>query len=244
MSANNHVLFDLLSSLGILRSATFQQTSTSSRIQIPVRITQHRGPNFRRSRRLINSNITNCTCISATANGNTTLPHLIPNSNENGTTHASPTLPHPPPCNNGNDIITLRLNNARKNKNDLNPFQNIPVKVTNRPSFVRHSSTQHQNNNNKANLRKVKLSEQRTKSQFPCFLLLNARSLLPKIDELSALLATIDVDLVAVTETWLKEDVPKDLVSIDGFSVQRRDRPHRGGGGVYLTTSPLKDAKI
>ena len=58
-------------------------------------------------------------------------------------------------------------------------------------------------------------------------------------------MTTIDIDLVAVTETWLKEDVPKDLVSIDNFSVHR-DQPHSRGGGVaclYLTTSPLKDTK-
>ena len=75
---------------------------------------------------------------------------------------------------------------------------------------------------------------------------------LPKIDALSALLITIDVGLVAVTKTWLKEDVPKDLVSIDGLSVQRRDRPHGRGVGVggevllclCLTAFPLKDQDL
>ena len=58
---------------------------------------------------------------------------------------------------------------------------------------------------------KVKLSEQRTtKNSISLFPPLKRSFLLPKFDELSALLTTIDVDLMAVTETCLKEDVPKD----------------------------------
>ena len=41
----------------------------------------------------------------------------------------------------------------------------------------------------------------------PSFYLLNARSLFPKLDELTALLAMSPVDLVAITESWLHEDI-------------------------------------
>jgi hypothetical protein len=40
----------------------------------------------------------------------------------------------------------------------------------------------------------------------PSFYLLNARSLLPKIDELTALISTQPVDIVVVTESWLRKD--------------------------------------
>ena len=38
----------------------------------------------------------------------------------------------------------------------------------------------------------------------PSFLLINARSLLPKIDDLTAFLSANPVDLVAITESWLQ----------------------------------------
>ena len=41
----------------------------------------------------------------------------------------------------------------------------------------------------------------------PSFSLLNARSLFPKLNELTALLMTNPVDIVAVTETWLHKDI-------------------------------------
>ena len=39
--------------------------------------------------------------------------------------------------------------------------------------------------------------------RLPCFLLINSRSLLPKMDELALLLQVHPIEFVAVTETWL-----------------------------------------
>ena len=54
------------------------------------------------------------------------------------------------------------------------------------------------------------------KTTVPKISLINARSLLPKFDELSASLSINPVDIMAVTETWFNEDIEDDLVSIDG----------------------------
>ena len=58
----------------------------------------------------------------------------------------------------------------------------------------------------------------------PSFYLFNARSLLPKIDELTALLSTNSVDLVAITESWLKSDIENSLIFFPGFNSFRNDR--------------------
>lgn len=64
-------------------------------------------------------------------------------------------------------------------------------------------------------------------------LYLNARSLVRKMDELQTL--SIDMDLIAVTETWLKPDIQdSELLPNLGFTIHRRVRKHKSGGGVML----------
>ena len=82
-----------------------------------------------------------------------------------------------------------------------------------------------------------------TKPMLPKFALINARSLLPKVDELIANLSVHTVNLVAVTETWLNDDIEDNLVSISGYNIFRRDRPYRRGGGVCVYLSEHIHAK-
>ena len=65
---------------------------------------------------------------------------------------------------------------------------------------------------------------------------LNCRSLLPHIDELRLIFETNKPFLIAVTETWLRQSVYDEEISIAGFSVLRKDRKARRGGGcaVYV----------
>lgn len=71
-------------------------------------------------------------------------------------------------------------------------------------------------------------------SSLPSFCLANARSLLPKLDELSALLGTNVVDFVAITVTWLNGDFEDHLLSICGYNILWRDWVHSRGGGVCV----------
>lgn len=60
--------------------------------------------------------------------------------------------------------------------------------------------------------------------------------LFPKLDELTALLATNPADLVAITESWLHEEIDDILLSVSGFNIFRKD-PTSGRGGdacIYL----------
>jgi hypothetical protein len=64
-------------------------------------------------------------------------------------------------------------------------------------------------------------------------LYLNARSLGNKTSELQTLVT--GVDLLAVTETWLKPEIGNcELLPGNDFSIHRRDRIDRVGGGTLL----------
>ena len=67
------------------------------------------------------------------------------------------------------------------------------------------------------------------------FLYLNARSLLPKIDELRVICGTIKPDVVCIVETWLDGDVTDSEITITDYNinVRRLDRNRRGGGLAF-----------
>ena len=63
----------------------------------------------------------------------------------------------------------------------------------------------------------------------------NVRSILTKIDELATVLQINNVDIACVTETWLCDEKPAELVDIENYVCYRNDRRDgRRGGGVAL----------
>ena len=66
----------------------------------------------------------------------------------------------------------------------------------------------------------------------------NARSILPKLDELSAICSLYSPHIVAVVETWLSHDILDSELVLPGYYLFRLDRNRRGGGVcVYVSTS-------
>ena len=57
----------------------------------------------------------------------------------------------------------------------------------------------------------------------------NCRSLLPKIDELTALCEANRPDVVCLVETWLSADVLDTEIFIHNYSIVRLDRNMHGG---------------
>ena len=56
-----------------------------------------------------------------------------------------------------------------------------------------------------------------------------------KIDELSTVLQVNNIDIACLTETWLKDEIPSDIVTINGYVSYRKDRSDgRRGGGVAV----------
>jgi len=67
----------------------------------------------------------------------------------------------------------------------------------------------------------------------PHFMLTNIRSLRYKVDELSAVIESNEVEVCCVTETWLHGGIPTESINLAGFSCHRRDHSNEQiGGGV------------
>nr|CAH7727563.1 unnamed protein product [Callosobruchus chinensis] len=68
--------------------------------------------------------------------------------------------------------------------------------------------------------------------------------ILGKLEDIKTLLYNNNIDLLAISETWLNEKIETSYVAIDGYTFLRRDRGSRGGGvGLYISNS-LKFKKI
>ena len=108
----------------------------------------------------------------------------------------------------------------------------IPVRITsNRAKAVANRI----NNHRQLKLISTSIHDQAMNrnniSRLPSFLLINARSLLPEIDELSLLLSIYSIEFIAVTETWLKDIAPEQLIYINNYS--------RGGGVCALISTNI-----
>lgn len=68
---------------------------------------------------------------------------------------------------------------------------------------------------------------------------LNINHLLAHIDELRILLASNDIDIIAINETKLDEDIKDDEVKIQGYEIARRDRDINGGGICFYVKTPI-----
>lgn len=63
----------------------------------------------------------------------------------------------------------------------------------------------------------------------------NMRSMVPKIEFLRRVVSVNDYDIIAITETWLTNNISNNTVSIDNYKFYRLDRSGRGGGvGLYV----------
>ncbi len=79
-------------------------------------------------------------------------------------------------------------------------------------------------------------------------LYMNARSLLPKRDEILAYVAIEKQDVIAITETWIKPDYLMYAYSTTGYENFHKNRAHKKGGGVICynknTLTATKNRKI
>ena len=76
---------------------------------------------------------------------------------------------------------------------------------------------------------------------------LNIQHLSNKHDELKYILGNQYVDTIGLTETFLKKNYPSNLIEINGFQYERKDRVERHGGGIlaYIKMVPnIKEEKI
>ena len=61
---------------------------------------------------------------------------------------------------------------------------------------------------------------------------INARSIPKSIDELNHLMYETELDILAISETWLHSNIPISLFEIPGYDILRKDRTSKRGGGI------------
>ena len=57
----------------------------------------------------------------------------------------------------------------------------------------------------------------------------NARSLLPKIEEVERIVTQAEPSFIGITESWLNTSINSSLVMIDGYNIHRSDRTEDSG---------------
>ena len=109
----------------------------------------------------------------------------------------------------------------------------IPSNSKHQPISVRLSGNprRHVPKPNAANPRNLK-RVQLTKWNLPRIINTNVRSLPNKIDDLNTVINSNHIDVAVTTESWLNDDIPDQAVSINGYTLFRKDRKGRTGGGV------------
>ena len=78
----------------------------------------------------------------------------------------------------------------------------------------------------------------------PSIFLLNARSVLPKFDDLYITVLNLRPDIVMVSESWLCDDIQDDMLAIPCYRFFRADRPARRGGGVCVWVCDKYQANV
>lgn len=68
----------------------------------------------------------------------------------------------------------------------------------------------------------------------PVILLTNANRVISKLDELYLLTCIRNIDIIAITESWLDGNIPNSLLSLPNYSIVRLDRENMMGGGVMF----------
>ena len=68
----------------------------------------------------------------------------------------------------------------------------------------------------------------------PSLCLTNVMSLTPKIDELRIFLQHEKADICCITETWLKDTIDDNVISIQNYQIVRKENIHstRRGGSL------------
>lgn len=82
---------------------------------------------------------------------------------------------------------------------------------------------------------------------FPAILLSNTNALTNKTDELEGMLHFNDLDVAAITETWVSDSIPEQCLQISNCNMWQKPRVGHKGGGValYINKSiPVQALKV
>ena len=75
-------------------------------------------------------------------------------------------------------------------------------------------------------------------------MLINARSIINKKQELESMVVEEDPDVVFITESWAEEKHTKAELKLQGYDCHRKDRLGRGGGCIIYAKETLKTTPL
>ena len=68
---------------------------------------------------------------------------------------------------------------------------------------------------------------------------MNTRSIVNKLAQFHSLIYSKDCDIIAITETWLSENVLDQEIIPTGYTIYRKDRSSRGGGVMLAVKNSI-----
>ena len=113
-----------------------------------------------------------------------------------------------------------------KDSRETSLFNTINVVCGNRPPNT--TGLNFRNSADMRNLINVPIIEY----NMPRIILTNPRSICNKMDELSVLVKEHQPDIVCITESWCREDIPDEALNTAGYVNFRKDRTEKPGGGI------------
>ena len=150
----------------------------------------------------------------------------------------------------------LSLNDEMSSKDEMIPQANqIPVWITNRHEHSHKNGTNFRSGFDIAssyrrstrNLINVSLDKSvniNNNRSLPSVMLVNARSLFKKSNELEVVAKMQEIDIVCITETWLKDKIPDEAIDCLGMNLCRLDRTSGAGGGVAVFINNMIPFKV
>ena len=87
------------------------------------------------------------------------------------------------------------------------------------------------------------VSQPKSRSGTFSLLYYNARSLIPKLDNLHALVNLHKPDAICIVESWLCPNIAATEIGLPGYNTVRLDRD-RHGGGIVLFVSDVYNVKV
>ena len=72
----------------------------------------------------------------------------------------------------------------------------------------------------------------------------NCQSLVSKVGAMRNLITSHQPDIIVATETWLTKDIYSAELELDEYTIYRRDRSNKIGGGVMVANSQLHQLNL
>ena len=138
---------------------------------------------------------------------------------------------------------------------NLDPSSSDVVDNESDPEFTQVTHDQEPADNGTSNLHVQQPSQQRLhysvsnhplsfpNSNFCTILYFNARSLVPKLDNLFLSVVTHQPHIICIVETWLSSEIDSVEVDIPGYQLYRRDR-NRQGGAILVYVIDFMSVKL